>query len=82
MSLRSRLEVLPVSQQPESLVSARVSGLGSLREIGAHQAAVFGMGDALRAITTTANGAAVRSAARQGVWLEACVHRAVWLTGL
>lgn len=45
------------------------------------QRAVFGAGDALQALTLTANGNAVRSAERQGVYLEAVVHRAAWLSG-
>ena len=46
------------------------------------QKSVFGLGDAMRAVTVTANGSAVRGAERQGVHLEVVTHRAVWLTGL
>ena len=45
------------------------------------QRSVFGLGDARQAVTLTANIGAVRSAERQGVYLEVITHRAVWLTG-
>lgn len=52
-------------------------------QIGAHQVAVLGLGDALHALTLTANSAALRSAAQHGgVNLEAVAHRAVWLVGI
>ncbi len=43
--------------------------------------AVFGLGDSARALTLTANGAALRAAAREGVDVEAQQHRPVWLAG-
>jgi hypothetical protein len=46
------------------------------------QAAVLGLGDALQAVTLTANGGTVRNAERQGAHLEIFLHRAVWLTGI
>lgn len=46
------------------------------------QLAVFGAGDAAQALTLTANGGVVRSAAQAGVHLETMVHAPVWLTGL
>jgi hypothetical protein len=46
------------------------------------QQAVFSLGDALHALTLTANGSAVRAAAACGVVLDAHTHRPVWLTGL
>ncbi|GLC33618.1 hypothetical protein PLESTM_000092400 [Pleodorina starrii] len=49
--------------------------------LGRDQVAVFGLGEGRRAVTLTANGNAVRGAARAGVVLEAVVHRPVWLTG-
>ncbi|GIL53318.1 hypothetical protein Vafri_8949, partial [Volvox africanus] len=49
--------------------------------LGRDQVAVFGLGERRRAVTLTANGNAVRSAARLGVVLEAVLHRPVWLTG-
>ena len=45
------------------------------------QVAVLGLGDAMMAVTLTANNAAVRSAAHSGVKLEAVTHRAAWLMG-
>lgn len=59
-------------------VSERVR---ALRHLGAPQVAVFGLGDALRALTLTANGNAVRGAEEQGCVLEVQLHRPVWLTG-
>eukprot|EP00983_Pelagomonas_calceolata_P055271 1144077-Pelagomonas_calceolata.AAC.2 len=50
--------------------------------VGRHQVAVLGLGDTRRALTLTANTAAIRSAAQQGVWLEAATHRAAWLVGV
>lgn len=46
------------------------------------QQAVFSLGDALHALTLTANGSAVRAAAACGVILDVQTHRPVWLTGL
>ena len=43
---------------------------------------VLGLSDALRAVTLTANRGAIRAAERQGVALDAVLHRAVWLTGM
>ncbi|GAX81285.1 hypothetical protein CEUSTIGMA_g8717.t1 [Chlamydomonas eustigma] len=62
-----------------SFMTDRVSNLKKVTEL---QRTVFGLGDALQAVTLTANGSAARSALRQGVILELVVHRAVWLTGL
>jgi hypothetical protein len=50
--------------------------------VGEQQIACFGVGDAARAVTLTANAAAVRSAHCQGVRLVTFLHRAVWLTGM
>ena len=58
------------------------SRVWSLKRIAANQLEVFETGEAARALTFTANGKAVASAAEQGVNLEAHVHRAVWLVGL
>lgn len=58
---------------------SRVEGLEGLTPM---QKKVLLVGDYAKAVTMTANGRAVRSAAQQGVELEAYVHRAVWLTGL
>lgn len=44
--------------------------------------AVLGLGDAAHALTLTANGRAVQTAALQGVLLETYLHRAAWLTGM
>lgn len=46
------------------------------------QQAVFSLGDAMHALTLTANGSAVRAAAACGVVLDVQTHRPVWLTGL
>jgi hypothetical protein len=46
------------------------------------QQAVFSLGDALHALTLTANGSSVRAAAASGVVLDVQTHRPVWLTGL
>jgi hypothetical protein len=46
------------------------------------QQAVFSLGDALHALTLTANGSAVRAAAASGVVLDVQTHRPVWLTGM
>ena len=59
-------------------VSLRVQ---SLERFTRTMQGVFGLGDALHAVTLTANGNAVRGAERQGVVLECMCHRAVWLAG-
>jgi hypothetical protein len=55
-----------------------------LPKLSALQRAVFGLSDAVHALTLTANGSAVRSAvATAGVELfDVVQHRPVWLTGL
>ncbi|KAG2494085.1 hypothetical protein HYH03_007725 [Edaphochlamys debaryana] len=77
--LRARLEVVDTEAAPEE-VSPRCRQLLT-GVLGADQVAVFGLGDARRCLTLTANGNAVRSAERQGVGLEVHLHRPVWLTG-
>ncbi|PNH09654.1 hypothetical protein TSOC_003655 [Tetrabaena socialis] len=78
-SLQQRMTVVATQDQPTEL-SERVRA--QLRDcLGADQLAVFGLGDARRAVTLTANGNAVRSAERQGVVLEVVLHRPVWLAG-
>lgn len=62
----------------EAPSTARVERLA----MAAHQKEIFGVGDALRAVTLTANGGAARAAEQQGVVLEVRLHRAVWLTGM
>lgn len=42
---------------------------------------VFEVGDSMRAVTVTANGHAVQSAAAQGITIEAFLHKPMWLTG-
>ncbi|PNH09675.1 hypothetical protein TSOC_003653 [Tetrabaena socialis] len=85
-SLQQRMTVVATQDQPTVYrpahpeLSERVRA--QLRDcLGADQLAVFGLGDARRAITLTANGNAVRSAERQGVVLEVVLHRPVWLAG-
>jgi hypothetical protein len=56
--------------------------LQELEKMSVLQQAVFSLGDALHALTLTANGSAVRAAAVQGVVLDVQQHRPVWLTGL
>ena len=56
--------------------------IARLEKVTVQQRAVFGLGDALRVLTLTANGNAVRCAERQGVNLEVVMHRAVWLAGI
>lgn len=56
--------------------------LQQLERMSLAQQAVFGLGDALHALTLTANGSAVRAAAACGVVLDVHTHRPVWLTGL
>ena len=56
--------------------------LQSLDKMTLMQQAVFSLGDALHALTLTANGSAVRAAAASGVVLDVQQHRPVWLTGL
>jgi hypothetical protein len=56
--------------------------LQELEKMSLLQQAVFSLGDALHALTLTANGSAVRAAAVQGVVLDVQQHRPVWLTGL
>lgn len=46
------------------------------------QKRIFDVGDSKRAVTITANGHALQSAAAQGIHIEAFVHKAMWLTGL
>lgn len=46
------------------------------------QKKIFRVGEDMHAITITANGHALQSAAAQGVHIEAFVHKAMWLTGL
>ena len=67
------------AMQSIPLTTDRVQTLEKITEL---QKAVFGLGDALQAVTLTANGGAVRSAERQGCHLEVLAHRAAWLTGL
>lgn len=60
-------------------LSERLQGLEKMSLL---QQAVFSLGDALHAVTVTANGSAVRAAAACGVVLDVQQHRPVWLTGL
>ena len=46
------------------------------------QKRIFDVGDSKQAVTITANGHALQSAAAQGVQIEAFVHKAMWLTGV
>lgn len=66
-------------QQHMYAVSERVNRVDKLTK---QQKAVLGLGDALEALTLTANGNAVRCCGHYGVKLEALVHRPVWLTGM
>jgi len=55
--------------------------IASLPKMTDWQKAVFGLGDALKVVTLTANGSAVRGAGQLGVGLACYIHRPVWLTG-
>ncbi|KXZ42456.1 hypothetical protein GPECTOR_145g747 [Gonium pectorale] len=79
-ALRERLTVVATEGHPEELSRRCVDLLSSA--LGPDQLAVFGLGDAVRAMTLSANGNAVRSAERCGVALEVVLHRPVWLTGM
>lgn len=56
--------------------------ISQIDKLGKQQRAVFGLGDALQALTLTANGNAVRCCEQYGVKLEVVLHRPVWLTGM
>ena len=62
----------------EKLMTPRVHKL----QLSPAQAEAFGTGDALQAVTFTANAKAVRSIASQGVQLVTHCHRPIWLVGL
>ncbi|GFR49525.1 hypothetical protein Agub_g11569, partial [Astrephomene gubernaculifera] len=66
--LQGRLTVVQTEGRPEELCPRCRQLLGGL--LGADQLAVFGLGEARRALSLTANGNAVRSAERAGVTLE------------
>lgn len=70
-------------QQPQPLQTYRQpERMRHLDKLTDQQRAILGLGDALEAITVTANGNAVRYCEQQGVKLEVLMHRPVWLTGL
>jgi hypothetical protein len=64
---------------PHKFFSERVA---RLEGVAPAQRWVLGLSDAAHAITVTANGKVLKAAVKQGVELEAHVHRAMWLTGL
>lgn len=74
-----QLQLLPQLQGCCFPLSER---LQNLEKMSLLQQAVFSLGDALHAVTVTANGSAVRAAAACGVHVDAVQHRPVWLTGL
>lgn len=74
-----QLQLLP---QLEGCCFPLSERLRSLEKMSLLQQAVFSLGDALHAVTVTANGSAVRAAAACGVHVDAVQHRPVWLTGL
>eukprot|EP00873_Tetraselmis_striata_P006691 jgi/Tetstr1/426955/TSEL_017168.t1 len=65
--------------EPHEFFSRRVARLG---QVAPAQKWVLGLSDTAQAMTVTANGKVLKSAAKQGVELEAFVHRAMWLSGL
>lgn len=72
----------PLSPSSTAAGFALSERLQSLEKMSLMQQAVFSLGDALHALTLTANGGAVRAAAACGVVLDVQQHRPVWLTGL
>lgn len=75
-------ELTAQSSGEEASVRRWPDRVAHLERLGACAKAVLGLGDAAHALTLTANGKAVQTAARQGVLLETYVHRAAWLTGM
>ena len=76
---RGDLRVVPAASARSPRVErAAKAGRGALR--GA-QADALAAGDALRALSLTANRRALASLAARGVRLEAVAHRPVWLAG-
>ncbi len=69
------------SSSSGGLAQHQAALIAKLPKLTALQRAVFALGAGEMAVTLTANGAAVRSAAQEGVRIEAFVHRPVWLTG-
>lgn len=70
------------AQQQQTLMYAIPDRISRVDKLTKQQRTVLGLGDALQALTLTANGSAVRSCEHYGVRLEAAVHRPVWLTGM
>jgi hypothetical protein len=73
--LLSQLQIIPDSDARSELVDRAAGSLSAAQKL------VFSAGDALRAVTLTANGRAAAGLKSRGVPIPVHVHRPVWLTG-
>ncbi|NXC76434.1 CG025 protein, partial [Anhinga anhinga] len=76
---RAALLVKGIDVVPDQL-SDRALGLVASSKINSHSLSIFGTGDALKAITMTANSGFVRAAANQGVRFSVFAHQPRALT--
>ncbi len=73
--LLARLHIIPDSEARSELVDRAAGSLSAAQRV------VFSAGDALRALTLTANGRAAAGLKSRGIPIPVHVHRPVWLTG-
>lgn len=75
MRFLDRVKIIPDNP------SARALALQPTKKVGANDIIIFGTGDALKAITSTADAKFVRGASVQGVDFDVFIHKPVPLTG-